>query len=160
MNSDISSLPIDQDLFKEYILQKYSPNLTLYDAQSEACLINPSVHITGIIFNNQEGIGFYSNEKKFEKNNEDYDIERLACFGSVFRPQNTKYNYYYVTVYVGIKNNDEIYGDLEEMKLVQLLYDDVQYDIEEKDKESFTKFRYKFEKNFEGNYILVDFNKI
>ena len=98
LNSDISSIPIDQDLFKEYILQKYSPNLTLYDAQSEACLINPSVHITGIIFNNQEGIGFYSNEKKFEKNNEDYDIERLACFGSVFRPQNTKYNYYYVFI--------------------------------------------------------------
>jgi len=72
----------------------------------------------------------------------------------------TKYNYYYVTVYVGIKHNDEVYGDLDEMKLVQLLYDDVQYDIDEKDKESFTKYKYKFEKNFEGKYILVEFNKI
>ena len=46
------------------------------------------------------------------------------------------------------------------MKLVQLLYDDIQYDIEEKDKELFTKFIYKFEKNFEGKLILVEFNKI
>lgn len=72
----------------------------------------------------------------------------------------TKYNYYYATVYVGIKHNDEVYGDLEETKLVQLLYDDTQYDISENDKELFTKYRYKFEKNFEGKYILVEFKKI
>ena len=102
--------------------------------------------IDNFIFDNNRYIVNYKNK----------DVSIISYIDKI----TTKYNYYYVTVYVGIKNNDEIYGDLEEMKLVQLLYDDIQYDIDEKDKESFTKFKYKFEKNFEGNYILVDFNKI
>ena len=72
----------------------------------------------------------------------------------------TKYNYYYVIVYTGIRHNDEVYGDFDETNLVQLLYDDSQYEITENDKKQFTKFKYKFEKNFEGKYILVEFNKI
>ena len=106
MNKDISSIPVSQELIKEFIIQKYSNDdnnlnkLTQNDSHAEACLINSAVHITGLLFNDKKGIGFYSYDKEHpkEKVEENYDIERLTCFGSIFRPNNTKYRNYYLRI--------------------------------------------------------------
>ena len=106
MDKDISSKKISEALLKEFIIQKYSNDdnnfntLSQHDTNSEACLINAAIHITGLIFNDKNGIGFYSYEKEHNKEifEENYDSERLTCFGSIFRPQNNKYNNYYIRI--------------------------------------------------------------
>ena len=70
MDKDISSKKISEALLKEFIIQKYSNDdnnfntLSQHDTNSEACLINAAIHITGLIFNDKNGIGFYSYETK------------------------------------------------------------------------------------------------
>ena len=106
MDNDLTKKNISEELIKDFIIQKYSNNdkninnLTQYDSHFEACLINSAIHITGLIFNDERGIGFYGYEKGHNKENfeENYDTERFACFGSIFRPNNTKYNNYFIRI--------------------------------------------------------------
>ena len=98
---DISLSSIPEELIKEFIIQKYSTNIiTQYDTSAEACLINSAIHITGLIFNDETGIGFYGYEKVHSKDiyEENYDKERFTCFGSIFRPQNKKYENYFIKI--------------------------------------------------------------
>ena len=37
-------------------------------------------------------------EKSYSNDEEDYDFDRKVCFGSIFRPQINKYNYYYIRI--------------------------------------------------------------
>ena len=89
---------ISNELFAEFIKQKYLYNSTQFDLQVESCLIKSSFHINGIFFNNSEGIGFYSHNKIYKENDEDFDNDRQACFGSTFRRQNKKYDYYCIKI--------------------------------------------------------------
>ena len=104
MKNNLSQIPISEELIKEYIIQKYSNNdnnlniLTQNDSQAEACLINSALHMTGLLFNDEKGIAFYSYEKDHSNKEENYDAERFACFGSIFRPQNNKYKNYYIRI--------------------------------------------------------------
>ena len=104
---DLENITLDKDkikndlsneLFIEYIKQKYLKNSTQYDIEVDSCLIRAPYHITGIFFNNSKGIGFYSYNKIHKENEEDFDSERNTCFGSIFRPQNNKFNYYYIDI--------------------------------------------------------------
>ena len=100
-NQNISSKNISEEQIKDFIIQKYSTNiLTNYDIHVEACLINASIHRTGLLFIDSTGIGFYSYEKihSSEIYEENYDKERLTCFGSIFRPQNKKYENYFIHI--------------------------------------------------------------
>ena len=100
-NQDISSTDISEEQIKDFIIQKYSINvLTQLDVHAEACLVNEAVHITGLLFNDERGIGFYGYEKihTSEIFEENYDKERFTCFGSIFRPQNKKYENYYINI--------------------------------------------------------------
>ena len=100
-NQNISSKNISEEQIKDFIIQKYSTNiLTNYDIHVEACLINASIHRTGLLFIDSTGIGFYCYEKihSSEIYEENYDKERLTCFGSIFRPQNKKYENYFIHI--------------------------------------------------------------
>ena len=88
---------IQKHLFNSFIFKKHSVK-DKYCIQTNACLIRLAFHIKGIIFNNAKGIGFYSFEPKRNEDEEGYDFDRKACFGSVFRPQTAKYNHYYINI--------------------------------------------------------------
>ena len=101
LNKDLSSIKISQKLLNEYIIDKYSYNyFSQYDTQVDACLINTALHITGFLYNDQNGIGFYAYEKSHSKEifEENYDTERFTCFGSIFRPNDKKYKNYYLNI--------------------------------------------------------------
>ena len=85
-------------LFSEYISQKHLPNPTKYDIKVDSCLIKTEFHICGIFYNNSKEIGFYSFNKIHSIEEEDYDFDRKVCFGSIFKPQINKYNYYYIKI--------------------------------------------------------------
>ena len=85
-------------LFSEIIQQKHLSNLTKHHIKVEACLVKTELHISGIFYNNDKQIGFYSLEKNHSNDDEDYDFDRKVCFGSIFRPQTNKYNYYYINI--------------------------------------------------------------
>ena len=85
-------------LFAEIIKQKHLSNLTKHDIKVDTCLIKTELHISGIFYNNNKEIGFYSLEKSYSNDEEDYDFDRKVCFGSIFRPQINKYNYYYIRI--------------------------------------------------------------
>ena len=89
---------IHEHLFSSFIQKKHSIDLNQYCIQINACLVRIDFHIRGIIFNNSKGIGFYSFESKRNGDEEDYDSDRKACFGSVFKPQIEKYNHYYINI--------------------------------------------------------------
>ena len=85
-------------LFGEYIHKKHT--IAESDCfQTEACFVKIGFHIRGIFFNNSKGIGFYSFESTpIDDEEEDFDKDRKVCFGSVFRPQNHKYNNFYIWI--------------------------------------------------------------
>ena len=85
-------------LFSEYITKKHLSNQTRYDLKVDSCLIKTEFHICGIFYNNSKEIGFYSFSKTHSNDEEDYDFDRKVCFGSIFKPQTNKYNYYYVKI--------------------------------------------------------------
>ena len=98
---NITSTNISEEQIKNFIIQKYSTNyLTHHDNHAESCLINAAIHRTGLLFNDETGIGFYGYEKihSSEIYEENYDKERLTCFGSIFRPQNKKYENYFIHI--------------------------------------------------------------
>ena len=85
-------------LFSEYISKKHLPNPTRYDIKVDACFIKTEFHIRGIFYNNSKEIGFYSFCNMHINEEEDYDFDRKVCFGSLFRPQTNKYNFYYIKI--------------------------------------------------------------
>ena len=98
MNEEGMKKNLSNELFTEFIKQKFLSNATQYDIEVDSCLIKSSFHITGVLFNNSKGIGFYSYHKVHKEKEEDYENDRHSCFGSIFYPQNTKYDYYYVNI--------------------------------------------------------------
>ena len=99
-NSDMTLEQIFTEpiLYAEIIKQKHLSNSTKHDIKVDACLIKTELHISGIFYNNNKEIGFYSLEKSHSNDEEDYDFDRKVCFGSIFRPQENKYNYYYIRI--------------------------------------------------------------
>ena len=88
----------DSFLFSEFISQKHSLTSTKYNMKVNACLVKIDLHISGIFYNNSKEIGFYSAERKFSNEDEDYDFDRKVCFGSIFKSQANKYNHYYLKI--------------------------------------------------------------
>ena len=97
-NSELMKSNLSNELFIEYIKKKYLFNASQHDTEVDSCLIRSDFHITGVLFNNSKGLGFYSYDKVHKGKEEDYDKERHTCFGSIFRPQHKKYDYYYLTI--------------------------------------------------------------
>ena len=76
-------------------------NISDHCSIDQCCLVKSSFHIKGIFYNNFSEIGFYSYSKlPFNELDEDtdYDQERKACFGSVFKSQKEKYDGYYLKI--------------------------------------------------------------
>ena len=91
INKEILEEDTTNKLYVDFLKQKFPSN-------SEACLIKNAFHITGLFLNNQKGIGFYSYKRVHKENDEDFDLEREACYGSIFKPQNKKYDYYRIDI--------------------------------------------------------------
>ena len=87
----------DSTLFSQYISKKHLISPTKYDSKFDSCLIKTELHICGIFYNNSKEIGFYSSDR-IPSNNEEYDTLRQVCFGSIYKPQMNKYNYYYICI--------------------------------------------------------------
>ena len=87
-------------LFVEYIHKKHTiENSDCF--HTEACFVKVGFHIRGYFFNNSKGVGFYSfesNKKENDDDEEDFDLDRKVCFGSVFRSQNHKYNNFFIWI--------------------------------------------------------------
>ena len=81
--------PEDFDIFTKFIYNKhlYKRGKSL---QCGACLVKLPFHIRGIIYINYKEIGFYSYETKKTEKDEDYDIDKKTCFGSVFKEKSDK----------------------------------------------------------------------
>ena len=87
----------DTILFKEYIDKKHLFNNQKNDSKFYACLVKQELHICGIFYNNEKELGFYSSDR-IPNDEEEYDSLRNVCFGSVFKPQTNKYNYYNIKI--------------------------------------------------------------
>ena len=88
----------DTILFNEYIDKKHLININSKNgSQFDACLVKQELHICGIFYNNEKEIGFYSSDR-IPNDAEEYDSLRNVCFGSVFKPQTNKYNYYNIKI--------------------------------------------------------------
>ena len=96
-NSINSYDPYDLKLFQDFIEKNHLHNKGIY-LQCEACLIKLPYHIKGIIFVNNEEIGFYSYDIKKTENDEDYDWDKKLCFGSIFHEQTEKYKDYFIKI--------------------------------------------------------------
>ena len=88
----------DFNLFTKYINKTHFENKGPNCLQCEACLVKLSFHIRGIIYINNEEIGFYAYETKRNDKDEDYDKDRKVCFGSVFKQKSEKYKNYFVKI--------------------------------------------------------------
>ena len=78
--------PKDFEIFTKFITKKHLKEKGS-GLQCEACLVKLPFHIRGIIYINNKEIGFYSYEIKRTEEDEDYDFDKKACFGSIFREQ-------------------------------------------------------------------------
>ena len=90
MDKDKMNNDLNQELFGEYIKQRFSSNSSQI-IQVDSCLIKPTFHVNGILFSNSGGIGFYGFNKIHKENDEEFDVDRNSCFGSIFSLQNSKY---------------------------------------------------------------------
>ena len=75
--------PKEFDLFTKFIKKNHLENKG-QTLQCEACLVKLSFHIRGIIYINNNEVGFYSYETKRSDEDEDYDLDKKVCFGSIF----------------------------------------------------------------------------
>ena len=96
-NSINSYDPYDLKLFQYFIEKNHLHNKGIY-LQCEACLIKLPYHIKGIIFVNNEEIGFYSYDIKKSEKDEDYDSDKKLCFGAIFHEQREKYKDYFIKI--------------------------------------------------------------
>ena len=82
----------DYFTFIEYIRRKHFKKNKENCLFSEACLVRLDFHIRGIIYINNNEIGFYSYETNRDEKEEDFDKDRNTCFGSAFKRKSEKYN--------------------------------------------------------------------
>ena len=115
-----------EKLVKDFIIYEKFKNCKIENNQllniKKCCLVFHNYHITGMFYNNEEEIGFYSFEFNRKKTEEDYDDERKSCFGSIFKPQTEKTKYYHIEIpykeiefilkrrYIYKRNSFEIYS--------------------------------------------------
>ena len=85
-------------LFISFINKVNKINPNDYCTQEVSCLIKAPFHIKGVFYNNNKGIGFYGFDKIPYISQEEYDQDRKACFGSVFKTQKRKYDGYHITI--------------------------------------------------------------
>ena len=76
----------------KYVNKRKKININDYCAVEETCLVKTSFHIKGVFYNNYNEIGFYAFDNIPSFSQEEYDQERKACFGSVFKTQKRKYD--------------------------------------------------------------------
>ena len=120
LNSEIEGSFNHYLLYKEFINNRHNNISKNYHNNLEnCCLVKAAHHIRGFFYSNKSEIGFYSYDKipypkkkgKNKDNNEnekvderiqeiqkDYDSDRKSCFGSIFSPQNEKYEYFYFNI--------------------------------------------------------------
>ena len=91
------NIDLNQELFGEYIKQRFSSNPSQF-IQVDSCLIKSTFHVNGILFSNSGGIGFYGFNKIHKEKDEEFDVDRNSCFGSIFSLQNSKYQHYYLKI--------------------------------------------------------------
>ena len=87
----------DFNSFTKYINKTHFENKA-HCLQCEACLVKLSFHVRGLIYINNEEIGFYAYETKRNEKDEDYDKDRKSCFGSVFKQISEKYRNYFIKI--------------------------------------------------------------
>ena len=103
INFNLSDDPLEtipssnSELFSKYIREKHLYYQSNNDTIVDACLVKPDLHICGLFYNNSKEVGFYSSDRT-PNNEEEYDFSRKVCFGSIFKPQMNKYNYYYIKI--------------------------------------------------------------
>ena len=97
-NSSLEQILNNSFLLSEFINHKHSLNSTRYSIQVNACLVKTAFHICGVFYSNSHEIGFYSSRRTLSNEDEDYDYDRKVCFGSIFKSQTNKYNYYYLRI--------------------------------------------------------------
>ena len=85
-------------LFMKYVNKMNNINLNDYCTVEVTCLVKTSFHIKGVFYNNYDEIGFYAFDKIPFFSQEEYDQERKACFGSVFKTQKRKYDGYHFII--------------------------------------------------------------
>ena len=89
--------PKDYKIFTKFIEKKHLINRG-QSLQCDACLVKLSSHIRGIMYINNNEIGFYSYETKRTEEDEDFDLDKKTCFGSIFQDQKEKYNTYHIHI--------------------------------------------------------------
>ena len=82
----------------KYVNKMNNINLNDYCTVEVTCLVKTSFHIKGVFYNNYDEIGFYAFDKIPFFSQEEYDQERKACFGSVFKTQKRKYDGYHFII--------------------------------------------------------------
>ena len=85
-------------LFLRYVNKMNNINTTDYCTSEISCLVKTSFHIKGVFYNNYREVGFYAFDKIPFVSPEEYDEERKACFGSVFKTQKRKYDGYHFKI--------------------------------------------------------------
>ena len=115
LNKDLEGTFNHYLFFKKYIDKNHKLFPNYHNTLENTCLVKTSYHIRGFFYSNSTEIGFYSYDKipynytKKSKKSEikdpniaeiqkDYDPDRAACFGSIFSPQNEKYEYLYFKI--------------------------------------------------------------
>ena len=98
LNKEEKDIKRNYELFQLYVNTINNININDYCSVEESCLIKPSYHIKGVFYNNQREIGFYGFDKNPLFSQGDYDQERKACFGSVFKTQKRKYDGYHIRI--------------------------------------------------------------
>ena len=91
-------LEITNNLLFEYLKNKYLTEDSIYYMDVNTCWIKTSIHITGAFITKEKGLIFYGYNKIRSEDEEDYELERKSCYGSVFKPQFAKYNYVYLFI--------------------------------------------------------------
>ena len=88
-------------LLSIYLLKSNGIKMSEHCSIEQCCLVKTSFHVKGIFYNNYNELGFYgySNLPSNDSDEDlDYDPERKACFGSIFKSQKEKYNGYYLKI--------------------------------------------------------------
>ena len=114
LNSEIEGSFNHYLLYKEFINNRHNISSSYHNNLENSCLVKAAQHIRGFFYSNKNEIGFYSYDKipyphkkgknknanevidkRIQEIQKDYDPDRKSCFGSIFSPQNEKYEYFH-----------------------------------------------------------------
>ena len=98
LNEEEKDSKRNYELFMLYVNRTNNININDFCTVEISCFIKPAYHVKGVFYNNQREIGFYGYDKIPFISEEEYDNERKACFGSVFKTQRRKYDGYHVKI--------------------------------------------------------------